>query len=128
MKIKVLCITVLIFTVLIFGANHYAARNDFQDIDYANCPECDCKVTMYAASARKGVKIPVNPSCSVKFYVQHKEGENSGYRMLPPEEKERKFKACYFEVHCDESKEAYFDCGSAGSQVAVLQSHMCWGL
>src|ERR1700681_4667605 len=83
---------------------------------------------MYAASARKGVKIPVKPSCSLKFYVQHKEGENSGYRMLPPEEKERKFKACYFEVHCDESKEAYFDCGSAGSEVAVLQSHMCWGL
>jgi hypothetical protein len=64
MKTKLLCITMFIFMVLIFGANHYAARNEFQGESEAPPPQK--KGTTKEVPQERLVKFPGIGSVSVR--------------------------------------------------------------
>ncbi len=138
MNTKALCITVLIFTVLIFGANHYASRTGPQSP--IPCEACECSFMAGAVTARKGLKAPPEPSCSVVFkLVMLGAGKTAGKawelqpigKANPPAnvqlstDEVDEFTTCNFAVFCDREREANIQCG--GQTLSVKQGEKCRG-
>jgi hypothetical protein len=118
MRIKLLCITMLVFTILIFGGNHYAARNKVQS--ESECRKCDCTIQVVSVMGPERVK---EPSCSV--WLSKSRGSVSLKYVGRWTYVTRDATDCDFTVFCDRTHVAKVHCVGWDGQGPVDPGREC---